>query len=116
MVRKESVVVVEHSKKIRSDGVETRPPSSASVAIIRNNDMADPAEPRAIMIHYGVQSGDRMELDKNYGNGLVGLGRQAVKRARQGCRRARSDPDDVFYGRLRLLCRSLNNHHAAAFT
>src|ERR1700730_3307983 len=115
MVRKENVVLVEHPEKIRSDGVETCPPSGASVTTIRNNYVADPAEPRAIMIHYGIQSGDRMELYQMHSNGLVRLGRQAVKRARQGCCRPRSYADDVFDGRLRLLWRSFNDHHAAAF-
>jgi hypothetical protein len=68
------------------------------------------------MVQYLIEAGDRVEFNQDHCYCSIRLCRQAVKRAREGRRRTRTDANDIFHDRERLLCRSLDGHHASAFT
>ena len=100
VIGKKRIVIVEHSKEVRSQCVQACPPGGASGAVVGNDDAADPAESGSEFIDDSIKLRDGMELNQEYGNFLVSLGRQTGQRAGHSFRRARPDANNVFNDRL----------------
>src|SRR5262249_10102371 len=64
VVGEKRIVIVEDSEEVRSQRIQACPPGGASVAVVGNDDAANPAEARPELLDDGIEPGHRVELNQ----------------------------------------------------